>query len=368
MNRFSKQISFYSFFLSVLVVLLHGVNLAADDNALAELVRLGGAGFQACFQNFFSNVLGQAAVPGFFLLSAYLFYRTLPSFSGIPEKWRRRFFSLLLPYLLWNFLYYILYLLGGRAEADLPTLAAAVLQYRFNPVFWYLWQLILLTLLAPLFYVLTANRWSSALSLGLVLLLVYFQIDLPRINEDALFYYLLGACWARHGKKCFEGILYTEDNVFGPESRVRSAGRKSLFFSLAFLALAIFCTVWRSRSLATAAVAPLVLSTVLYRSAMAQFFWFFLAAFSLPTPRQWMTESFLLYALHYPLVRVLRHVLTALLARGVAAAHPEVLSMLFYLLTPLLSVLLCHGLSTFLGRFCPFGHRVLSGGRESHVS
>ncbi len=363
MNRFSKQISFYSFFLSVLVVLLHGVNLAADDNALAELVRLGGAGFPACFQHFFSNVLGQAAVPGFFLLSAYLFYRTLPSFSGIPEKWRRRFFSLLLPYLLWNFLYYLLYVLGGRAALDLPTLATAVLQYRFNPVFWYLWQLILLTLLAPLVYVLTARRWSSAACLSLALLLVYFQIDIPLINEDAAFYYLLGACWARHGQGIFEGILYTEDNVFGSACRMRPAQKKPLLFSLAFLTASIFCAIWRSRSLAAAAVSPLVLSTVLYRAALAQFYWFFLACLPLPTARRWMQESFLLYALHYPIVRVLRHLLTALLARGILATHPEGLSMLFYLLAPFLSVLLCHGLSRFLRRFFPLGYRLLSGGR-----
>ncbi len=363
MSRFSKQVTFYSFFLSVLVVLLHGVNLAADDNALAELVRLGEAGFPACFQNFFSNVLGQAAVPGFFLLSAYLFYRTLPSFSGIPEKWRRRFFSLLLPYCCWNLLYYLLYAAAGRAALDLPTFAAAVLQYRCNPVFWYLWQLILLTLLAPVIYLLTLRRRTGCVSLALVLLLIYRQIDLPFINEDALFYYLLGACWARHGKDIFEGILYTEDNVFGAESRVWPGKRLPLLYGLAFLAAAIFCARWRSWALMAAAVHPLVLSTVLCRCFLAQLFWFALACLPLPQPRQWMTESFLLYALHYPVVRLQRHILSLLLTREPAAAHPEMLSLLFYVLAPILSVLLTHGLSVFLRRFLPRGYRILSGGR-----
>ena len=364
MNRFSKQVTFYSFFLSLLVVLLHGVNLAADDNALAELVRLGGASLPACIQNFFSNTLGQAAVPGFFLLSAYLFYRTLPSLSGIPGKWRRRIFSLLIPYCVWNFLYYLLYALCGRAGLSLPVLAAAVLQYRFNPVFWYLWQLILLTMLAPVLYFLTTRLWCGALSLGAVLLLVYFQIDLPLVNEDALFYYLLGACWARHGQLCFEGILYTEDNAFGPEGRVlRKKSWKALLCALGFLAAAIFCAVWRSQSLTAAAVRPLVLSTVLYRASLAQLFWFALACLPLPTPRPWMRESFLLYALHYPIVRLLQHILSRLPERGMMASHPEGLSLLFYALAPVLSLLLTYGLSRCLRRFFPGGYRVLSGGR-----
>lgn len=361
MDKFSKQVTYYSFFLSLLVVLLHGVNLAADDNALAELVRLGGATLPACIQNFFSNTLGQAAVPGFFLLSAYLFYRTLPSLSGILGKWQRRAFSLLIPYCLWNFLYYLLYLLAGKARPDLLTLAAAVLQYRFNPVFWYLWQLILLTLLAPVLYFLTLRPWSGVMSLGAVLLLVYFRIDIPFINEDALFYYLLGACWVRHGKACFEGILYTGDNAFAPGNRVQP--KKPLLRVLGFLAAAIFCAFWRSRCLATAAVRPLVLSTVLYRAFLMQLFWFALACLPLPLPRKWMQESFLLYALHYPVVRLLRHLLSVLLARGIAAAQPEMLSMFFYVLAPVLSLLLTHGLSRLLRRFFPFGYRALSGGR-----
>ena len=364
MNRFSKQVTFYSFFLSVLVVLLHSVNLAADDNALAELVRLGGASLPACIQNFFSNTLGQAAVPGFFLLSAYLFYRTLQSFSGIPGKWRRRAGSLLIPFFLWNFLYYILYVLGGRAAVDLPTFAAGVLQYRFNPVFWYLWQLILLTVLAPAIWLLTSRLWIGAVSLVLVLLLIYFQADLPLINEDALFYYLLGVCWARHGKKYFECILYTGDNVFDMKDRVRREILwKPLLLCLAFLLATAIFGFWRSGCLMAAAVRPLVLSTVLYRISMAQFFWFALACLPLPLPQQWMQESFLLYALHYPVVRLLRHILAALLSRGIMMTHAEGLSMLFYAAAPVISVLLTHILSRLLRRYFPLGYRWLSGGR-----
>lgn len=66
MDKFSKQVCYYSFFLSLLVVLLHGVNLAADDNALAELVRLGGASLPARMQNFSPIRWDRRRCPAFF--------------------------------------------------------------------------------------------------------------------------------------------------------------------------------------------------------------------------------------------------------------------------------------------------------------
>lgn len=61
---------------------------------------------------FFSNVIGRFSVPMFFLISGYLFFR-----SGVLDKrvyiskLRSRLHTLLLPYLLWNliaFLYFVI--------------------------------------------------------------------------------------------------------------------------------------------------------------------------------------------------------------------------------------------------------------------
>ena len=65
--------------------------------------------------------LGQIAVPGFFMVSSYLFFRGFCWEKLIP-KWRSRIRSLVLPYLLWNFLYYI----GYVAATRLPGLSGVV--------------------------------------------------------------------------------------------------------------------------------------------------------------------------------------------------------------------------------------------------
>lgn len=99
------------------------------------------------------------------MISAYLFYRNF-QLNSLFSKWRSRSRTILLPYLLWNSLYYGAYAAATRIPAicqiigkpPVPLTAGeflkALLHYGYNPVFWYLFQLILLILLAPVLYVL----------------------------------------------------------------------------------------------------------------------------------------------------------------------------------------------------------------------
>ncbi len=153
--------------------------------------------------------LGQTAVPGFFMVSSYLFYRDFTWEKLIP-KWRSRVKSLLIPYLLWNLLYYIGYVaatrLPGTAHVvgktpvpfNLEQAAAAVIRYAYNPVFWYLYQLILLVALAPVIYVLCKNTWTGALCLAALMFALWQNRDFPVLNMDAFFYTCAAAYISLH--------------------------------------------------------------------------------------------------------------------------------------------------------------------------
>jgi hypothetical protein len=52
---------------------------------------------------------------------------------------------------------------------DLKDLFLAAVYSKYNPVFWYLFQLLLLVLLAPLLYVVICRNWSG-LMVGLLTL------------------------------------------------------------------------------------------------------------------------------------------------------------------------------------------------------
>ena len=103
--------------------------------------------------SFLIDKIACLAVPSFFMCSGYLFYRNF-TWEKISVKLKRRFFSLVVPFLLWNLLYYILHLVARKIpyvsqlfDTDVPfslkELADAVFLYKYNPVFWFMSYLII---------------------------------------------------------------------------------------------------------------------------------------------------------------------------------------------------------------------------------
>ena len=87
---FREHIWWMSFILSLMVVWVHSENV---DLFLGEI---GRESLVYRLEFFFAQTLGQIAVPGFFMISAYLFYRNF-QFSKTVSKWKSRCKSLLLP-------------------------------------------------------------------------------------------------------------------------------------------------------------------------------------------------------------------------------------------------------------------------------
>ena len=273
---------FYSLFLSVLVIFVHSTHFPV--NALQAVPNTGffSTSFLIKIEYFFSEFLGQTAVPGFFFLSGFLFLKGLHSRNDWLRKEKSRVFSYILPYLIWNTMMTLLYLSFGKAEWSLKTVAGGIFLYRFNPVFWYFYQLILLSFCFPFMAIfvlfirkgearkeyrekslryLIHNEYRAQSVRYLVLLfplfflfLIYFRLDIPFLNEDAAFYYSLGGSvaflWER--RQCGVGV---------------TSGR----FAFSLFAFAVFCY---SNTLLPHAIGILLITTVLYRISMALFILF----------------------------------------------------------------------------------------------
>ena len=371
-KSFSNRIKIFTFALTILVIWVHSVNLPES-----WLLEGGLPGIARGLEDFFTNTLGQTAVPGFFMVSAFLFFRNAPeAFSAafIWQKWKSRALSVLLPYLLWNGLYYAGRLLlscllsrapgeAGYIPFDLETLYQAVVHYLYNPVFWYLWELILLILLTPLIWVLLKNRWAGLLALLLAFLAAANWNLLPVhvVNEDALFYFMLGGYGAFHGKwLLIEGkgagwglliaaalvVLYgvavgpsleMMQKLFGEPAFTTGA---SVFFRAAFpVCLFFLLTVSIDRVPALKAFAG--------REYLPRF----------------MENNFLIYATHYILVRGIN----GALQRALPASLPEALQagvlLVAYFMLPVLCVFMGLWGSRILERISPALHRTLTGGR-----
>lgn len=355
----------YTLFLSVLVIFVHSTHFS-----LASLQAVPHSGFFSTsflikIEFFFSEFLGQVAVPGFFFLSGFLFFRGLDDVKSWGRKLKSRVFSYVLPYLLWSSVMTLLYLSFGKAEWSLKNLWEGIFLYRFNPVFWYFYQLILLSFCLPFMAILVIlirgntaiNRAGTESAMSplflcfplLFLLLVYFQVDVPFLNEDAAFYYFLGGSLA---------LLWD--------------GRKLFLPSFPLLVFALFCY---AQTLLPHAIGILLLATVFYRLGMALFF---LSLFMkkkgsvLPMKRgksilQTLSEmSFYIYASHYLFLRLwffLQSFLETRTAAFTGDAGRDAFKLFFYLLSPVYCLFLAYLTGKGIKRLSPRLWKLLNGGR-----
>ena len=373
----------YSFLLSLLVVFVHSTHFSVEELQSVARLPFFESSFLEKWEFFFSEFLGQVAVPGFFFLSGFLFFRGLDDVKSWGRKVKSRVFSYVLPYLLWNSAMTLLYLSFGKAEWSLKGLWEGIFLYRFNPVFWYFYQLILLSFCLPFMAILvilirgntaiyrnTAINRSTAINKKtaingagtvspisplflcfplLFLLLVYFQVDIPFVNEDAAFYYSFGAALA---------LLWD--------------GRKLFVPSFLLLVFVLFCY---AQTLLPHAIGILLLATVFYRLGMALFFLslFMKGEGSILLMKrgnsilQTLSEmSFYIYASHYLFLRLWFFLQSSLETRTAAFtgdAWRDAFKLFFYLLSPVYCLFLAYFTGKGIKRLSPRLWKLLNGGR-----
>lgn len=390
---FFSALPTYTFLLSILVIFVHSTHFTPADLEAVPRTAFFSTSFLEKIEFLFSSFLGEAAVPGFFFLSGLLFFHKLYSSAVWFRKLRSRIFSYLLPYLLWNSGMTGLYLVFGRAPFRPESIFEGVFLYRYNPVFWYFYQLILLTYAFPFMalFVLLLQREKNArkplLSLlyfffpCLFLLLVYFRIDIPFLNEDAGFYYTFGGA---------VGVLLTSrSESWGAECREEEKGmrqggkqetkRSDFGCSGKHLALLcgtlLLCTFSYGNTLAPHRIGVILLSTVLYRLGMALFLLTLtMLLWSLSGSRSQRKGSsgmtFFLYASHYLFLRpwfFLQNGIFRALKKDLSNQAGDPLvdggKLLFYLLSPLYCLFLAYLVSRALKRLSPKLWKALNGGR-----
>lgn len=431
---------FYSLFLSVLVIFVHSTHFPVTALQAVPNTGFFSTSFLIKIEYFFSEFLGQTAVPGFFFLSGFLFLKGLHSRNDWLRKEKSRVFSYILPYLIWNTMMTLLYLSFGKAEWSLKTVAEGIFLYRFNPVFWYFYQLILLSFCFPFMAIFVlfirkeeARKEYRAKSLRYLILLfplfflflIYRQLDIPFLNEDAAFYYSLGGSvaflWERG--QCgvgvtsgrFDGVLH--GGVSGVSPGTMSGGQFGVSPvvipggpTFPLLALSFFFFI---QTLLPHAIGILLLATVLYRISMALFLLFLFIflfwkmdckraevrfdtrnegvrkegvqkekvrnegvrkierAHSILSVLESLSKmNFYIYAVHYLFLRLwffLQDVLYASLEKNPTgfsgSGKEEAVKLLFYLLSPVYCLFLAYLTGKGLKKLSPRLWKALNGGR-----
>ena len=353
-KRFRNQISWLMFLFSILVIWVHSYNveLFAGSAWGPEWDRA------AQIETFWSIGIGQIAVPGFFLLSSYLFFRNF-ELSKLIGKWKRRLFSVAIPYAVWNVLYYLGYVIATRlpmiervvGKEPIPfhieEMTNAILRYSYAPIFWYLFQLILLLVLAPVIYGLVKQKVVGICYLALLITALYKGWGCGYPNTDALFYFSFAAFMAVHWREWLEH---------------KGTGDR-MFAGILILIPAVYSYGMMKEPGAS------VLWTIAYRLLVPVSLFLMTSSVELPDTKPWMKQSLFLYAIHFIIVRFVNKGTAIMLVKGIAAeVIPQTmgsgLALLTYFAIPVIVLAVSYPTARFLSRWVHPIWSVLSGGRN----
>ena len=120
--KFHQKIAWFNFICCLMVIWTH------SGNADLFFPELGQDAPWWHFQYPVMQEILRVDIPCFIMLSAYLFYRNF-TMKRLGEKLNKRLHSLLVPYLLWNTIYYVAYVAASRIPGVSPADVAVLMVY-----------------------------------------------------------------------------------------------------------------------------------------------------------------------------------------------------------------------------------------------
>ena len=162
------KFSFLAFYMSLLVV---GIHLSVDvfynfdfDKPIDKLI------YNQIY--FVRDALALIAVPAFFIKSGILFFANF-TLKDYFKKIKRRFFSIFIPFCVWNLLCYFFnlaicnfpftakFVQNRSVDFGVSEFFGAMFLYTNNPVNWFLFQLMFFAIISPVFYYLAKNVYIA---------------------------------------------------------------------------------------------------------------------------------------------------------------------------------------------------------------
>lgn len=184
----------------------------------------------------FVDILARMAVPMFFLLSGYYFFKTETKLSSFTKhdyysKLKKRIWTLLIPYLLWNIIaaipvYEIAIYFFRNIPFEIPYTNAydifwvspsyigvhhegafsgiGNLSYPQNMPLWFIRDLMVVIVLTPILHILLLKTPKSFFTFLLSCAVFNVWPNITGFSYDAILYFSIGACISIHNKSLLE--------------------------------------------------------------------------------------------------------------------------------------------------------------------
>ncbi len=345
---FWNKIMLLSYICSVMVVYLHSDN--TEQYSIDTSTATGA--FVWFLETDILQLLAKGAVPLFFFISGFLFFRNF-GYSSIVSKYKSRFRGLLIPYISWNMIYTLVVILcscipvirnhiGDRWVMNPITPLAifkGVFFYQYNLIFWFMFQLILFVIVSPLLYTMLRQKYLGAVLQLLLLLCASKIVEIPVINFGMLLIYSLGGYLSIHAR---EAIV-----------------RKSTKFR-SITAIVVFAVLrvglYAAQYFSVAAVIKETLTELLMISYVFALF-FGIDLIKMKQVKEYMRSTFFIYALHLLVLSVYKRVFRFILP------DTEWMALITFLTVPIMTIMTICLISHLMKKICRPVYCVLAGGR-----
>ena len=343
---FWKKKEFISFVLSILVFFIHSYFVTDQiDGSLVSVINQKTAFF-------FCKSITQFAVPTFFMLSGVTFFKNYSN-KKYGEKIKSRVFTLIIPYLLWNSIWMLYEILCSYSflsnftdntapfQITLLNVLKGIFFYGCNGPFWFIFDLIIYSLAAPVVFLLIRNKYIGIVSIVALSVLSFFGIQLPPAvfySSTSIIFYMTGALMGYH---YFDFIL-------------KKPKKSTQIFSLIFL-------------IAYIVAKNAVPADLQYDNPLTEIITFTLCAFSFWNisdafiekikPRAIYSRSFAIYAMHLGLSGIVWKILGICLPKKEWVLIPQ------FFLKVIITVIIINLICLFLEKFLPKVYNVLMGNR-----
>ena len=350
----SEKIKIISFMLILLVVQLHAYNL---DLLFGKNAIILNKGFNWIFQNFFSNGITRIAVPLFFIISGYLFYLQFqPTLENYLDKLKKRFKTLLLPYLIWSiFGVFFYFLLQSIPQSQSFFSNGLIKNYSLNdfferifltPVpyqFWFLRDLMLFVIISPIFYFFIKKL--GALLIIILLVTWFINFDFIIISNEAILFFVCGAY-----------LSISNDDLINYEF-----SKKTYYLICSWIVAVVIKTslelinfkplfainIFLKASILLGILAIWSLYDALKKSNQNKIFF----------KKSIVETSFFIFALHEPLLTIVKKVCFFMI--GKENNKP----LIVYIISPIITIIICITVGLILKKYLNKFYSILTGGR-----
>lgn len=333
----SNKITHMNFILCIIIVFLHSNCLRFLDNP------------NPFVYNFykFINVFADSAVPLFFILSGYLFYRTF-DYKNIKNKFKSRFFGLVIPYLFWSIFFLIYYKIVSyipsineffNSNFDLSTGAIIknILFAECAEGMWFVRVLIIYVILSPIIYFIVKK--SKNLSFFIITFFIIINMFF-KISYSSFLFWMPIHLLAAYLGIFYSSILDNKKNIFN---------KKIWPVLMIYLIMIVICINVDDHNVLY----------YFYRLLSPLFLLLIFDLFNLYKYRKFKVEKigFFMYCVHLPLLKIIRKCLF------IAFGYNQYISILIYIFTIIFTILIIYACYNILNKIAPKFLKLISGNR-----